>query len=290
MAATKPHYCWCSSLPCCLLRCSCYPGAFFLFADFVEHALKRFLSVLFAALVLLVAPPSLAMAQQLTVSAAASLTDAFKEVGAKFEATHPDITVRFNFAASGVLLQQIRQGAPVDVFVSADEQTVTRGVDAGLFDAATRRDFAANTLVLIVPAAQSSPVKSMADLANPAVQRIAIGKTSTVPVGGYTQQALEKAALWDALAPKFVQADSVRQVLDYVARGEAEAGFVYRTDALLMSDKVTIVQAVGGHAPVSYPVVAVRASREPALAKTFIAYLLSPQAQEILKRYGFAHS
>ena len=240
--------------------------------------------------VLLVALSLLASAQQLTVSAAASLTDAFKEVGAAFQSMHPEVTVRFNFAASGVLLQQIREGAPVDVFASADEQTVTRGIDAGLFDAATRKDFTANALVLIVTGGQVSSVRTLADLANPEVQRIAIGKTATVPVGRYTQQALETAKLWGPLAPKFVQADSVRQVLDYVSRGEAEAGFVYRTDAVLMRDKVEIVQTVGGHDPVAYPVVTVSASREQTLAKAFIAYLLGPQAQDILKRYGFARS
>ncbi|CAM2196971.1 molybdate transport system substrate-binding protein [Paraburkholderia kururiensis] len=253
--------------------------------------MNRLRAVLFAILIAVlscVVLPSAALAQQLTVSAAASLTEAFNEVGAKFQALHPDVTVRFNFAASGVLLQQVREGAPVDVFASADEQTVTRGVQAGLFDTSTRRDFAANALVLIVPAAQGSPVKSVADLSNPAVRRIAIGKTSTVPVGRYTQQALEKAMLWNALAPKFVQADSVRQVLDYVSRGEAEAGFVYRTDAVLMPGKVEIVQTVGGHDPVTYPVVAVSASHEQALAKAFIDYLLSPAAQDILKRHGFS--
>jgi molybdate transport system substrate-binding protein len=250
----------------------------------VKH-LSRFLSiVLFAAL------PALAFAQQLTVSAAASLTDAFREVGAMFQAAHPDVTVRFNFAASGVLLQQIQQGAPVDVFASADEQTVTRGVDAGMLDAGTRHDFAVNELVLIVPAGQASPVRSLADLANQSVRRIAIGKTATVPVGRYTQQALEAAKLWAPLAPKFVQADSVRQVLDYVSRGEVEAGFVYRTDAVLAPGKVEIVQAVGGHDPVTYPIIAVSASRERRLAQEFIAYLASPQVQDILKRYGFARS
>lgn len=234
--------------------------------------------------------PVFAAAQQLTVSAAASLTDAFRQVSAGFESAHPGVTVRLNFAASGVLLQQIRQGAPVDVFVSADQQTVTRGVEAGLFDAGTRKNFAENALVLVVPAGQPSPVKTLADLSNPAVRRIAIGKTETVPVGRYTQQALEAAKLWEPLAPKFAQADSVRQVLDYVSRGEVEAGFVYRTDAILMPDKVEIVQTVGGHDPVTYPVVAVSTSREQALAKTFIAYLSSPQVQDILKRYGFVPS
>jgi molybdate transport system substrate-binding protein len=250
--------------------------------------MKRLLCFLFA--VLLISLPSFSWAQVLTVSAAASLTDAFKEVGAKFEATHPDVTVRFNFAASGVLLQQIRQGAPVDVFASADEPTVSRGIEAGVLDVSTRRDFATNALVLIVPAGQASSVKSLTDLSMPEVRRIAIGKIPTVPVGRYTQEALEGAKLWTALEPKFVQADSVRQVLDYVARGEAEAGFVYRTDAVLIPNDVRIVEVVSRHAPVTYPVVAVSASREHATAKAFIDYLVSPPAQAILKRYGFSQS
>lgn len=245
---------------------------------------------LFAAALLCAALSEVAAAQQLTVSAAASLTDAFKEIGARFEAAHPGVTVRLNFGASGMLLQQIRQGAPVDVFASADEATVDRGIDAGLFDAGTKRDFAANALVLIVPAADASPVTMLADLSNPSVRRIAIGKPATVPVGRYTQQALEHASLWTSLAPKWVQADSVRQVLDYVSRGEAEAGFVYRTDAVLMPGKVRIVQSVDGHDPVTYPVVTVSASREQTLAKSFVDYLLSPPAQDVLRRYGFARS
>lgn len=239
---------------------------------------------------LLAALPALAWAQQLTISAAASLTEAFKEIGARYEAAHPGVSVRFNFAASGVLLQQVRQGAPVDVFVSADEETVTRGVDAGLFDAHTRQDFAANTVVLIVPAGAGTRVTAPADLTASGIKRIAIGKAATVPVGRYTQQALSAAKLWDALAPKFVQADSVRQVLDYVSRGEADAGFVYRTDAVLMPGKVQIVQAIGGHQPVTYPAVVVSASREQGLAKDFVGYLLSPAAQDVLKRCGFTRS
>ncbi|AOJ83690.1 MULTISPECIES: molybdate ABC transporter substrate-binding protein [Burkholderia] len=245
----------------------------------------RFFACVFCALA-----PVIALAQQLTVSAAASMTDAFKEIGTHFEAAHPGVTVRLNFGASGVLLQQIRMGAPVDVFVSADEASVTRGIDAGIFDPATKQTLASNTLVLVVPAGQASRVKMLAALADPAVKRIAIGKTATVPCGRYTQQALERAKLWGPLEPKIVESDSVRQVLDYVARAEADAGFVYRTDAMLMPDRVAIVQTVDDHDPVSYPVVAVGASREPALAKAFIAYLFSPPAQAILKRYGFAHA
>jgi len=242
------------------------------------------------AVALLAALPLLASAQQLTVSAAASLTDAFNEIGAKFEASRPGVTVRFNFAASGVLLQQIRQGAPVDVFASADQATVARGIDAQLFDAKTKQDFAANSVVLIVPAQGTPFVKTLADLSNPAVKRIALGKPATVPVGRYTQQALEAAGQWAPLEPKFVQADSVRQVLDYVSRGEAEAGFVYRTDAMLAPGTVRIALTVEGHAPVTYPAIMVSASRQQPLAKDFIAFLSTPAAQKVLEHYGFVKS
>lgn len=232
--------------------------------------------------------PLLATAQQLTVSAAASLTDAFKEIGQRFEAGKPGTSVRFNFAASGVLLQQITQGAPVDVLASADQETMSRGVEQKLIDADTRRDFAANSLVLLVPVQDAPPVAKLADLGLPAVKRIAIGKLASVPVGRYTRQALETAGSWGQLEPKFVYADSVRQVLDYVARGEVEAGFVYRTDAAIMTDKVKIVQTVEGHAPVRYPVAVVAESRQKPLARDFVSYLNGAEAQAILARFGFS--
>jgi molybdate transport system substrate-binding protein len=230
--------------------------------------------------------PLVASAQQLTISAAASLTEAFRDIGSRFEAARPGASVRFNFAASGVLLQQIAQGAPVDVFASADQETMNRAADQRLIDVDTRRDFAANALVLVAP--PDGEVRTLADLARPSVKRIAIGKPASVPVGRYTQQALETARLWAGLQPKLVHADNVRQVLDYVARGEVEAGFVYRTDAALARDKVRIALSVAGHAPVTYPVAVVSDSRQPALARDFATFVQGPEAQAILGRHGFA--
>ena len=241
--------------------------------------MKRILAALCVAL------PLLATAQPLTVSAAASLTDAFKEIGPRFEAARPGSTLRFNFAASGVLLQQIAQGAPVDVFVSADQDTMNRAADQKLIATGTRRDFASNALVLVTPA--GSPVKTLRDLATPEVRRIAIGKLASVPVGRYTQQALESARLWAELQPKLVFADNVRQALDYVARGEVEAGFVYRSDAEIARDRVRIAMTVGGHSPVTYPAAVVADSRQAALARDFVAYLSGAEAQAILARHGF---
>ena len=237
-------------------------------------------------LVLALALPLAAAAQQITVSAAASLTDAFKEIGPRFEAAKAGATVRFNFAASGVLLQQIGQGAPVDVFASADQETMNRGVEQKAVDAATRKDFVTNSLVLIEPK-ESVGVKTLQDLGGANVKKIAIGKVATVPVGRYTRQVLDNANLWTALEPKFVQADSVRQVLDYVSRGEVEAGFVYRTDAAVAGDKVKIAFTPNGHTPVTYPIAVVAESRQKALAGDFIAFLSTPAAQEVLTRYGF---
>jgi len=239
------------------------------------------------AAVVLMAAPLLGAAQQLTVSAAASLTGAFKEIGARFEAGKSGVTVRVNFAASGVLLQQIAQGAPVDVFASADEATVARGIEQKVLDAGSKREVARNTVVLVVPAQGGPAVKTLADLAETGVKRIAIGKTATVPVGRYAKEALDAAGLWSVLEPKFVFADTVRQVLDYVARGEADAGFVYRTDAMVGGDKVRIVLTAGGHTRASYPVIAVSESRNKVLARDFIAYLSTPSALDVLARHGF---
>jgi len=240
-----------------------------------------------AAIAASLALPLAASAQQITVSAAASLTDAFKELGPKFEAGRPGATLRFNFAASGALLQQIAQGAPVDVFASADQATMNRAGDQKLIDAESRRNFVTNSLVLIEPAQGGTGVKSLQDLGGPAVKRIAIGKVATVPVGAYTRQVLDGARLWESLEPKFVQADSVRQVLDYVGRGEVDAGFVYSTDAIVAGDKVKVVATPSGHTPVSYPVAVIADSKQKALAKDFTTYLAGDEAQAVFRRYGF---
>ena len=220
----------------------------------------------FLATLLVAALPMLVCAQQLTVSAAASLSHAFNALAPRFEAGKPGVTLRFNFSASGVLMQQVAQGAPVDVFASADQATVTRGIGQKLFDADSKRDFARNSVVLLVPAQGGPDIRTLADLALPGVKRIAIGKVATVPAGRYTREALDTARLWPALESRLVLADSVRQVLDYVARGEVDAGFVYRTDAALGGDKVRIVLTVSGHTPVSYPAIVVSDSRHKTLA------------------------
>jgi molybdate transport system substrate-binding protein len=225
--------------------------------------------------------------QELIVSAAASLTNALKEVAGQFEKTHPGAKIVCNFAASGPLLQQIAQGAPVDVFASADQKTMNQAQEKELIVPASRKNFVSNNLVLIAPGKSGLPLAGLKDLALPGVKRVALGNPETVPVGRYTQEALTKARLWETLKPKFIYGESVRQVLDYVSRGEVDAGFVFATDAAIAKGKVTTVVQCQGHQPIIYPVALVAASPKKALAQSFLDFILSPAAQEIFKRYGF---
>lgn len=243
-----------------------------------------------AAAGLLAAAPVSARSQPrtlpLTVSAAASLTNALREIGSLFEESRPEVQLRLNFGGSGALLQQIAQGAPVDVLVSADEDTVDRGIARTLLAAETRRDVAGNSLVLVTPVGRRQPA-TLQDLAGAAIRRIAIGKPATVPAGRYAQQALETAGLWSLLADRFVYGENVRQVLDYVSRGEVDAGLVYATDARILRERVRVAATVGGHAPIRYPAIVVADTRRRELALSFIEFLRSGPARERLAAAGF---
>jgi molybdate transport system substrate-binding protein len=238
------------------------------------------------ALVLALAGGS-ALAADLTVSAAASLTNAFKEIGTAFETAHPDTKVQLNFAASGVLLQQMAKGAPVDVFASADQETMNQAEQRQLVKPGTRVNFVSNSLVVIVPQDATSAPKSLSDLGAASIKHVAIGLPASVPVGRYTKAVLEKAQLWPAIEAKMIGAQSVRQVLDYVARGEVEAGFVYSTDAAVMPDKVKVAFVVPTDTLVVYPIAPVVSAPNPAAAKAFVAYVMSPAGQAVLAKYGF---
>ena len=247
--------------------------------------LKNSARALALALALCLAP-ALASAADLTVSAAASLTDAFKVVKTAFEKANPGTTVTTNFAASGPLLRQIESGAPVDVFASADQKTMDQAAAKGLLAPGTRADFVQNALVLIQPADATPALKGLADLSLPGVKRIAIGNPATVPAGRYAQEALTSARLWEAVTPKLVPGESVRQTLGYVARGETDAGFVFATDAKSAGAKVRVVAEAATTTPVRYPIAVVAASKNPK-AKAFVDFVLSPAGQKILQDHGF---
>ena len=227
-------------------------------------------------------------AQDLVVSAAASLTQAFQDVAAEYQKAHPGQKVVFNFAASGALLAQIQQGAPVDVFASADQPTMDRAAAAKLVADGTRADFARNTLVVVLPAGSTQSPKALKDLADPAFARIASGTPASVPAGKYTADAVAAAGLADALQPRWVFGESVRQVLNYVARAEVDAGFVYRTDAMIEAQKTRIAFTVPTASPVSYPIAQVAASRNAQAARDFIAFVRGSTGQAVLQRYGFS--
>lgn len=228
-----------------------------------------------------------AAAADLTVSAAASLTNAFRDLAPLYEAANLGTKLQLNFAASGPLLQQIVKGAPVDVFASADQETMDQAQAQGFVQAAQRRNFVSNALVVIVPTSGANIPKALNDLTQPAFQRVAIGLPASVPVGRYTKGVLEGAGLWAAIEPRMIGAQSVRQALDYVARAEVDAGFVYATDAALMPDKVKVALAVPTTKPILYPVAPISASANPAEAQKFVEFLMSPPAQAVLARFGF---
>ncbi|HEX5311848.1 molybdate ABC transporter substrate-binding protein [Aquabacterium sp.] len=229
----------------------------------------------------------LAAAGELTVSAASSLTNAFKDVAQGFEKQNPGTKVLLNFGASGALLQQIAKGAPVDVLASADQDTMDQAEQLGLVLSSGRRNFVSNTLVLIQPVDAPQAFQGLKDLGQARVQRVAIGNPASVPVGRYTQRALEAARLWPVVQAKAVQTQNVRQSLDYVARGEVDAGFVYATDASVMKDKVKVAFSVPLKQAIQYPIAPLTNSAHSAEARRFVAYVLSAEGQATLARHGF---
>jgi len=241
----------------------------------------------FLASAVLLAASIASHAAEITVSAAASLTDAFKEIAQSYETAHPGSKVLLNFAASGALLQQMAKGAPVDVFASADQDTMDAAVAQKLVTPRERVNFVRNTLVLVVPNDSTLAIKRLDDLRQEKVARLAVGNPASVPAGRYTQEALEAAKLWEALKPKMIMTQNVRQALDYVARGETEAGFVYGSDAVAFKGKVKVAMDVPLATPISYPIAATAGTKEAAEARRFVAWVQAPAAQAVLARYGF---
>ncbi len=223
--------------------------------------------------------------EEIVVSGAASLTNVFSELKELFERRHPGLKLRMNFAASNLLLRQMREGAPVDVFASADQAIMDKAAQVKVIYPETRRNFASNGLVLIVPKGARHPA-ALAELKS--FRRIAVGKPESVPAGRYAKEALQNASLWQELQAQMVFGGSVRQVLDYVARGEADAGFVYATDAILRSDQVERVMELSGHTPILYPIAVASVGRNPQKGQAFLDFVLSLEAEAVLAKYGFA--
>jgi molybdate transport system substrate-binding protein len=240
-------------------------------------------------LVLLCAAHARRGSDEILVSAAASLTDAFTEVGRAYDKANPGTTVRFNFASSGALQRQIEQGAPVDVFASASPKEMDALQRGSHIEESTRLDFASNRLVLIVP--EEGALRRWEDLRLPSVHRVALANPDSVPAGRYAKETLTRRSLWGAVQPKSVFGENVRQTLAYVASGDADAGVVFATDAQLDRGRVRVAQqdAPGGdHSPILYPAAVVRGAPNEAAARRFVDFLRGPVAQGILARFGFA--
>jgi molybdate transport system substrate-binding protein len=230
-----------------------------------------------------------ATAQEVILSVAVSLKDATEELGRGFMVAHPGVTLRYNFGASGDLQKQIEAGAPVDVFLSAAQRQMDELEKQNLIVVASRRAFARNALVVIKPADSRIDITKPADLLAARVGRIVIGSPKTVPAGQYAEESLRALGLWDRLQPKLVFSENVRQALDYVARGEVDAGFVYTTDAASRAQgvKEAFRPPDDSYRPVVYPGAVVAASRQAALAQAFLDLLGRPEGRAVLARFGF---
>jgi molybdate transport system substrate-binding protein len=226
-------------------------------------------------------------AVDIQVAAAASLTDALKEIGAEYTAATGDRPV-FNVGASSTLARQIEEGAPVDVFFSADEAKMDALQAKNLIVANSRRALLHNSLVVVV--LKDSPLKidAPAALATGAIKRLAIGEPQTVPAGIYAREFLTRVSLWEKVQPKALPCDNVRAALAAVESGNAEAGIVYKTDAGI-SKKVRIAYEVpAAQSPViTYPAAVVSGAKQPEAARKFREYLGSEAALRVFERFGF---
>ncbi len=223
----------------------------------------------------------------ITVSAAISLKSALDDIGHAYQQAHPGVKITFHYGGSGTLQHQVEQGAPMDLFISATPRQMSALEAEGLIETETRRDLIGNILVLIVPA-PSRIVQSLQDLIRPEVKVIALGEPVTVPAGMYARQTLDHMGLLAAVEKKAVYATDVRQVLTYVETGDADAGFVYKTDAQSSSKvRVAATAPEDSHDPIVYSGAVVKSSGSAASARAFLDFVDSPRAREIFTRFGF---
>jgi molybdate transport system substrate-binding protein len=244
--------------------------------------MKKTLAVLFAILCSLPA-----LAGDIHVSAAASLIDVLHEIGPAYEKQTGD-TLLYNFGASSMLARQIQEGAPADLFISADELKMDQLQQRGLVVKKSRRSILSNTLVIIVPSDSSLKLASARDLADPAVRNVAVAEPQSVPAGIYAKEYLRKLHVWDKITSKLIPTDNVRAALAAVESENAETGIVYKTDALVSKVVRIAFEVPAGEGPeISYPAAVLADSKQQAAAQRFLDYLQSPPAQEIFRKYGF---
>jgi molybdate transport system substrate-binding protein len=238
-------------------------------------------------LVLVTVIVGVARADEILVAAAASLTDVLKEIGAAYQSKGQH-RVNFTFGPSSTLARQIEEGAPADLFFSADLLQMDNLDKNGRLEPGTRKNLLSNQLVIIVPSDSQLAISSPKDLLNADVKRIALAEPSSVPVGVYSKKYLTDEGLWNKVESKVVPVQDVRATLASVESGNVEAGFVYKTDAAI-SKKVKIVYEVpiDKGPKIIYPVAIIKESKKKDAARDFLNYVLSPAAKNTFKKYGF---
>ena len=225
---------------------------------------------------------------ELHVSAAASLTDVMNEIGKAYEQEHPDVKVVFNYGSSGALQQAIENGGTADLFFSAAQKQMDALDKKGLLKEGTRKDLLQNEVVLIVPKDSDKDITSFDQLTSDKLQHIALGEPKGVPVGQYSEEILTKLGILDAVKAKAVYGSDVRQVLAWVASGEADAGLVYATDAAISQDVRVVAKAPAGtHKDIVYPAAILNATKHLDTAKDFLAFVSNDKNKERFAKYGF---
>jgi molybdate transport system substrate-binding protein len=227
------------------------------------------------------------LAAELHVFAAASLTDALKELQPVYEKKTGD-TLLLNLAASSLLARQIQEGAPADLFLSADEEKMDQLEKKKLLMEGSHKSLLSNQLVIVVPSDRPRTFSSLRDLAGADVKKIALAETQSVPAGIYAKACLQKAGLWDQLAGRVIPVENVRAALAAAEAGNVDAAIVYKTDALI-SKRVKVAYEVSlAEGPrISYPIAGVKTSLHPKEAKSLLAFLESSEALSVFKKYGF---
>lgn len=247
----------------------------------------RLLSLAVAGMLLLSAcgTDSAGESDDLTVAAASSLQAAFMEIGEAYEAETGQ-PVTFSFGSTGNLVAQIENGAPFDVFAAADETSIDLLIERGFVDPETRALYALGRIVLARNIASGVEVRELQDLLDPAISHVAIANPEHAPYGMAAQEALMHAGIWDAIQPKLVYGENIRQTLQFVQTGNAEAGIIALSIADVPEISYTLIDA-GLHEPLLQAMAVVDSTSQPDAAAEFIAFVTGPKGGEILQRYGF---
>ena len=224
----------------------------------------------------------------LLVAAAASLQTALQEVTTLYIQANPNQTINYTFAASGALQQQIEQGAPVDVFISAAVKQMKALQEKGLLESGTQKNLLTNQLVLIAPKQTAVSLTDFKQLIQPEVKRISLGEPRSVPAGQYSVEVFKNLEILEQVQSKFVLGNNVKSVVTAVETGDVEAGIVYRTDAI-GSDKVTIAATADQtlHTPIVYPIAVLKGSKSLEEARKYVDFLQNSRAKSVFEKYRF---